>query len=243
MKRIMGLMFCVVMLLVPAAAFAEGDQIGVYVAPKFVYGLTQMHDVRGWAWPDGDPEPTTYQVGNKTDNVFGGSLAVGYDFEKAFDTPLRVELEYSLFSRASAERRFAYGEFIDDEDLTREQTYRIQTLFFNAYWDFDTGTDFTPYIGAGLGMAFIKTEANSRGENPLEGSWNMDFGSKTVTNFAWNLGLGLGYDISDSWTLDVGYRFVGLGSAKTNTYPGDTIHMKTDDLYQHQFSFGVRYTF
>ena len=34
----------------------------------------------------------------------------------------------------------------------------VQTLFANAYWDFHNSTAFTPYLGGGLGMGFIKTK-------------------------------------------------------------------------------------
>ena len=245
MKRIIGMMVLAVALMVPSASFAEGDQIGVYVAPKFVYGYTMMNSVKGVGLGAGDPEPTTYRVGSKDDNVFGGSLAIGYDFDKRFRVPIRTELEYTIFSEAEAKRNYSYGEFFPDEDLTRRQTFRIQTLFLNAYWDINTGTQFTPYVGAGIGAAFIKTEGNSSGSNPIEGSWDMDFGSKTVTNFAWNVGAGLGYDITNNWTVDLGYRFVGLGSVKTATYHegGEWIRMKSSGLYQHQVSLGIRYTF
>jgi len=38
-------------------------------------------------------------------------------------------------------------------------------------------------------------------------------------NFAWNIGAGVGFDLTENWTLDAGYRFVGLGSVKTKTGP------------------------
>jgi len=75
-------------------------------------------------------------------------------------------------------------------------------------------------------------------------------------NFAWNIGAGVGFDLTENWTLDAGYRFVGLGSVKTKTGPlevgGDLFdgtiidgrgHGKTKNLYQHQFALGLRYTF
>ena len=74
-------------------------------------------------------------------------------------------------------------------------------------------------------------------------------GSKTVTNFAWNIGLGLGYQITNNIALDVGYRFADLGKVKTKWYnwtwsePGDGWGLETKRIYQHQFSMGARFTF
>lgn len=243
MKKYLGLLTACLMLAIASPASAA-DQLGVYVAPKFIYGLTQMDAVKGH-WTDTmTGESGSIRIGNKTDDTFGGSIAVGYDFGKRFGVPIRGEVEYAAFSRAEAKRSYT-NEWNEREKL--KQTFDIQTLFFNAYWDIDTGTRFTPYLGAGLGMAFIGTKMKSNGYDigDPDDSWSESTGSKTVTNFAWNVGAGLGYDLTENWTLDAGYRFAHLGSVKTKTFSDDesTFHGKTSNLYQHQFAIGVRYTF
>ena len=257
MKRIIGLMAMVSMLIFSSASFAAAEQIGVYVAPKFVYGLTQMQSVKGIGSDSNDiamgTPYTAYPVGSKTDNAFGGSLAIGYDFNKKFNIPVRTELEYAAFSKVEAKKTWAEGVWIDDEVLTRKQSYQIQTLFTNVYYDINTGTKFTPYVGAGLGMAFIKTKGHTKNAYPNDPGnpeeWSGSWGSRNVTNFAWNVGGGLGYDIADNVTIDAGYRFVGLGKVNTKTYTEtdgadwSNIIMKTKNLYQHQFAIGVRFTF
>jgi opacity protein-like surface antigen len=239
MKRILGVLLLVGVMAMPTVA-SSAEQIGVYVAPKFVYGLTQMDGAKGH-WSDGG-DSESIRIGSKTDDAFGGSLAIGYDFDKRFGVPIRAELEYAGFSKVEAKRSYS----VDPTDSAKmKQTFGIQTLFVNAYWDINTGTQFTPYLGAGLGMAFINTKFTDKGDDTIEGPWNESTGSKNVTNFAWNVGAGLGYDFTENWTLDVGYRFVGLGSVKTKSYSDDDYKMygKTDNLYQHQFAVGIRYTF
>ena len=242
MKRIIGALLLVGVMLTPAIASA-GEQIGVYVAPKFVYGVTQMNSIK-MHWSDNSyGDSGSERIGSKTDDVFGGSIAIGYDFDKKFGLPVRAELEYAGFSKAEGKR--TYHDGIVKETL--KQTFGIQTLFLNAYWDINTGTAFTPYIGTGLGMGFINTKGSSKGldtTNPTD-SWSDSTGSKNVTNFAWNVGAGLGYDLTENWTLDVGYRFVGLGSVKTKSYNDEdtSYYGKTNNLYQHQVAVGVRYTF
>jgi opacity protein-like surface antigen len=39
-------------------------------------------------------------------------------------------------------------------------------------------------------------------------------GNKSSTNFAWSLGGGLGYDITQNWTVDLGYRYINAGDVK-----------------------------
>ena len=242
MKRILGVLLLVVVMVTPTIASA-GEQIGIYVAPKFVYGLTQMDSFKGHFNEAGDSY--SQSGGSRTDDTFGGSIAIGYDFDKKFGVPIRAELEYAGFSKAETKK--SYG----DEDFTSKmkQTFGIQTLFANAYWDINTGTKFTPYVGAGLGMAFINTKFKDSGYDNADpdDSWNDSTGSKNVTNFAWNVGAGLGYDFTENWTMDIGYRFVGLGSVKTKTYSSSeddfAMYGKTSNLYQHQIAVGVRYTF
>ena len=242
MKRILGLLLLAGVVMTPAVALAD-EQIGVYVTPKFIYGLTQMDSFKGHFSEDGDSY--SQNGGSRTDDTFGASIAIGYDFEKKFDVPIRAELAYAGFSKAETQK--TYGD--DDYTSKMKQTFGIQTLVVNAYWDINTGTRFTPYLGAGLSMAFIKTKCKDSGYEYADpdDSWNDSTGSRNVTNFAWNVGAGLGYDITESWTLDIGYRFVGLGPVKTKTYSSFeddfAMHGKTDNLYQHQFAVGARYTF
>ena len=109
-------------------------------------------------------------------------------------------------------------------------------------------TKLTPYVGAGLGLGFIGTNGLV---DYFDGSAITRFstGSKSITNFAWNIGAGVGYNITDSINVDAGYRFVGLGSVKTRattftTLQGDIdAYGKTRNVFQHRFDFGIRYTF
>jgi len=232
-KSIIGLMVMAGMLMFPLKAIAADGQLGIYVAPKVIYGLTYMKDVkyqefltagyRGWS------------MGSHWDSTFGGSLAAGYDFSKKLNVPVRAELEYAVFSKAEAEKEL-WG------DTTFRQLNNIQTLFVNVYYDINTGTRFTPYVGAGMGAGFIRTKgwANWRGGDIT------NTGSRTETNFAWNIGMGLGYEITKNIALDVGYRFADLGKVQTNLFDwggGDWWGMETKRIYQHQFSMGARFTF
>jgi opacity protein-like surface antigen len=264
MKRIFCLLVLIGVLMVPvsgyaaAAADTDNKQIGIYIAPKFVYGLTQMSGTKLHETNyklDGVYNPNKsyiFNIGNKIDSAFGCSFAIGYDFEKKFDIPIRTEIEYSIQSNIDAERSFT---FLDSDGISMDtdnwkQTLGIQTLFVNAYWDINTETKFTPYLGAGLGLGIIKTKFSGSGWN--KGNWSeSNLGSNTETNFAWNAGAGLGYDVTDNWTIDGGYRFVGLGSVKTSTHTDSSssfssyshIYSNVNNLFQHQLSLGVRYTF
>jgi opacity protein-like surface antigen len=99
-------------------------------------------------------------------------------------------------------------------------------------------------------MSFINAKANNFGvdnANPTD-QHHSSPGSKTSTNFAWNVGAGASYDFTENVALDLGYRFAGLGSAKTKmamTPDGEEpwVRGKTDNIYMHQIIGGLRFTF
>lgn len=226
------------------------DKIGVYVAPKFVYGIGTF---KGKAI---DSATGTLASKNATENAFGGAFAIGYDFSKRLDVPVRVELEYAATSRMDKTANSSwfeegYGEGWEDYKTKID----VQSLFLNAYYDFKNSTAFTPYIGAGVGLAFVGTKMNVNGyEDSIDvsnDSWDYTVGKKTRTNFAWNVGLGCSYALNETVSIDLGYRYADFGKAKTKTLTGYddvdnvnfTIHGKAKRVAMHQFMLGARFTF
>ncbi len=78
------------------------------------------------------------------------------------------------------------------------------TLFANVYYDFKNSTAFTPYIGGGIGLSIIDFKI----KNPAFTK------SDSSTNFAWNIGIGVGYELCPQNRIDLGYRFADYGTAK-----------------------------
>ena len=104
------------------------------------------------------------------------------------------------------------------------------TGMVNAWWDVYGVGGWKPYVGGGIGFAVH--DINSRA--PF-GS----HGSATDATFAWQLGAGVGIDVTDHLTLDIGYRFTDLGRPEG---PGAT-RSNIDDFQSHEFRVGLRYDF
>ncbi len=65
-------------------------------------------------------------------------------------------------------------------------------------------------------------------------------------SFAWSLMAGVGYQISDRAILDVGYRYIDLGSISSQrSDSGGFVNpaVKLDDLTAHEVKVGLRYHF
>lgn len=213
MKKFILTLFC--LLLVPGVALAGGS--GVYLEPKLFYGFTVMDTTKGH-YPGGKIKS------DDDDSVFGGGLAAGYNFDKKFGLPVRAELEISYFSEA--ESSFSKRGHKAEQDL------EIGTLFANAYWDIKNASRFTPYVGGGIGLAYIDSDGKVDGRS---------LGSKDTINFAWNLGAGVGMNLTSAIDLSLGYRFAYLGDAKTKSSGG--YRAKSEDIYMHQIGLGLRFSF
>jgi len=122
---------------------------------------------------------------------------------------------------------------------------REWVIMGNAYVDLGNWRGITPYVGAGLG-ASQNTISSFQDINTPNGG--VAYGnSASEWNLAWALHAGLGFQVNDRLTLDLGYSYLHLGDARSGdmiTYTGvNTINnpMIFEDLTSHDFKFGLRY--
>lgn len=221
MKKILTIAFCL-WSFIPTHAEAV-SKTGVYIAPKFVYSFVST-----------SISELGTNVVDTNDSVFGVALAFGYDFNATFDMPIRTEFEWNMHSQSEKEETYAITG-IGNTKVTNN--IGIQTLFINAYFDFHNASQFTPYFGAGIGVAFVDVEATLNENHTIE--------EKTTTNVAWNVGLGVAYAFTSSLSLDLNYRYAQFGKGKTtnSTYSTINVHAKTDTIDAHQAMLALRYTF
>ncbi len=109
----------------------------------------------------------------------------------------------------------------------------MASLLLNGYYDFSTGSAFTPYVGAGLGVAMVEAEGFGVAAIP-------DVLDDDDTVIAYQIMAGIGYDLSDRTNLFAEYRYFGTESAEVTTSVS-TGSVDTDlDFGSAQFRFGVR---
>ena len=209
-------------------ASSAAEQTGFYLAPKFV--LNAQHS-KGEASVGGQ----SASLGAKTGVRAGGAIAAGYDFAPRFQIPARLELEYGAYGDVSDVKKLAAG-------ANFKRTVGVQTLLANAYWDIAEWNGFTPYVGVGAGVAFLKNEGQLRLPKDVaqrypgrDSPW-----SDTKAVFAGQVGLGFSYALTDSVSADLGYRFLMLDDASASKN-GFTLRSKENHI--HQFMLGLRVTF
>jgi len=190
------------------AANANAVELNQYVSGKLTYS-DMSNDIK-----------YTQEAGSEKekfdDNVLGGSFAYGV---KAGD--VRAELELNIRDKAEKTNT--------DDGESWKNSLENNSVMLNAYYDIDTGTKFTPYVGAGIGMARLKGKVAE-----ADGSI-----SKSETSFAWQVGAGVTYAMTDNVSLDAGYRYTDSGDV---TIKEDWGKAKFDST-SHEFLLGARYAF
>jgi opacity protein-like surface antigen len=103
----------------------------------------------------------------------------------------------------------------------------------NVYFDFDTQTPWTPYVGGGLGVANVAINDASVMGIPLV--------DDDDSAFAYQVKAGVGYRFSPTTDFTAGYRFFGTDDVSLNTADGESI--TADGPLTHNFEVGIRYRF
>jgi len=128
-------------------------------------------------------------------------VTVGYGFG-AF----RSELEGSYRTNDVSGTR---GAFLGNAGGSA-QTW---SLMVNGLYDIDTGTRFTPYLGAGIGVGFVNASlSGTRAAGSTLGLYN---GSDTT--LAYQAIGGVSYAVTPKLSLTVDYRYVATTDASVNS--------------------------
>lgn len=144
----------------------------------------------------------------------------GYRFAAGVMVPLCGGLAESV--RAEVE----YGLLNKTHNVVARNTVQsqLQTAFANFYYDLDTGTSVTPYVGVGVGYARIAEDTNGAESNE--------------DNFAYNVGAGVSVNLTYNMDVEVGYRFTDYGKIKDRNPEYAKRNYDSQEVL-----LGLRYTF
>ena len=123
-------------------------------------------------------------------------------------------------------------------------------VLFNAYYDFDTRSRFTPYIGVGLGFTnnHIGRGSGTVGSLASTGGFGNALTSNGNDTFhaAAAVMAGMSVALRERLSLDAGYRFLYLGTANTGNVYDTRLNAPAgrnsiEELHAHEFRVGLRY--
>ena len=181
---------------------------------------------------------SNYDFGHTISAALGVSFSDGYRFEVEVANqindlvgadPAAVRMSTPLFGVGGIIKKTQSlsGKY-EGVDVT------VTTLLANAYKDFYIVDKFFGYVSGGVGIAYNETDARSYVEE-IEGRTPQHFNGErdAETVLAWQLGTGLGYELTKEINLNVGYRYLA----------NDTTKSISSELGSHNVTAGIRYSF
>lgn len=204
--------------------------------------------------------------GRFLENSIDHAVLAGAGFGWRLSKYLRVDLtgEYRVSTDARAidhvEEVLSSPDGLVTASTTYEGEHTAIVGLANLYVDLVKWQGFTPYIGGGIGLAHNRlkdftTESNGSFEDFATGAIRSETTSGTAVNasnnsFAWALMAGTSYDLSSDTKLDIGYRYLNLGSDVAATTGLIECHcgtigspLKISDLESHDVRIGIRWEF
>jgi opacity protein-like surface antigen len=192
---------------------------GWYVRGDFGYRFNEMQSVEG-----GQPV-TSFNYPDSLGVTFGG----GYKYQW-FRFDATVDYAPRVTARATTTHAVAQPQY----------TTKIDALSFlaNFYIDMGTWDGFTPYVGAGAGVTYLRSRDYVDTDiMPVAGA-----PSGGSTNFSWAAMGGVAYRINDRWIADVGYRYLSMGDLPTSAGTSDPRdHTTWKRLSAQEVRIGLRF--
>ena len=197
------------------------------------------------------------------DMAFAGEITAGVKIDN-----VRLEAEVALRSASEDDYKIfdrnikmSMGDIVPGSvniptEIETATKVRHNSYLFNMFYDFDLGTRWTPYVGAGIGFGVyhqkaiveIDIEEDEIGianpGNPIlsgpvaagmlaplqQYEREMTVADDTLYRFEWQVSAGIAYNFNEDWALDLGYRF------NSSTVGGEFV-------YAHEIKLGARYMF
>jgi opacity protein-like surface antigen len=234
---------CALLLLAPLATLAAQemqddmmkDDGSFYISGAYSAALPGERDL--------SDESTKSRAGVGTEIGFlGGQIGVGYaiaGFRPEISVGYRTASVDSITLKEAPAISDAVLKGLNDQFAKAgEQISGSVTsidLAASVYYDIDTGTEITPYVGVGGGMSQVTVKVEQT-VAPLvpdhdDSLWALSFQAAA----------GIGYAVMEDLTVTLGYRLIGTLEGNFSEY--DKSMRKTGMTLNHNVELGLRYSF
>jgi opacity protein-like surface antigen len=168
-------------------------------------------------------------VGYRLNEWFRGDISAEYRMRTAFDGLDRYDTTGD-------------GTWDGTNDYSADKSEIV--LLANAFVDMGSYHGISPYAGAGVGVSYTMIDDMTDINVPNAG---VAFaGDNGEWSLAWALYAGLGFEVNDQLTLDLGYRYLHIGDAESgdvDPYTGGTVVSPVlfNGISSHDVTLGFRY--
>jgi opacity protein-like surface antigen len=233
----------------PPAPAPAADFGGWYIRADVGVGALQGDSFRSTLSPDltsySQPVLPNQAFYSNSFASLGDTTFIGAGVGYQYNSWLRGDLTGEYRNEATYRRGINYmafdGSFGPGYDVYNAG---LSTALFmaNAYIDLGCWHGITPYVGGGVGVA----AHNFR--NLTDTGAGFGYASDTSpANFAWALMAGVSLNVTPNLKLDLGYRYLDMGSIHSNPIytlaPPDFQEVQSFHVASHDFRLGLRYMF
>jgi outer membrane protein OmpA-like peptidoglycan-associated protein len=163
----------------------------------------------------------------------GTGVNTKYEFETGWAGIVGVGWGYGNGIRVELEGGYRTNDVDKASTGTANGDTNAWSLMLNGLYDVNTGTSFTPYIGAGLGLARVKFDDVT----VPGGTTRID---DSDTTFAYQGLLGIAYTLAPQWKIDLGYRYFVAHDPEFNASTGAKVE---SEYRSHTVLLALRYEF
>ena len=211
-----------------AADGSTSDSSNFYGSLRLNTTQFKAHDMASSARPG----LGRFVPGDESSTAVNGAVALGYQLPSNW----RAEVEYTLPKR----NEFTSGSTNFPTSFNHHQI-RSQRLMLNAYKDFPLNPQFSLYGMAGVGVAHLRSTG-------WQGNEGRQYVGASQNRLAYSLGLGVSYSPLNKVNIDLGYRYVMMGKAKSGANNFTNVRGLADEqmrakLTSSEVSIGLRYSF
>lgn len=187
-----------------STAFAESSLgPGPYLGGYGAFVIPQGIDIEGDADGDGIDDKAKVEF----DNGWGVGSLLGYDYGA-----IRVEADigYRSFDATDIKNLRlgdGAGGYTNAGDSTVDNNFGVLSVMGNVLYEYENSSVFTPYVGAGLGAAWVFVN---------EGSGAVTIASGDDVGFAYQGIVGAKVSINDNLSAFADYRYLGTSDIQVN---------------------------
>ena len=212
-QQLLLCLFILFAIVSPLWAQTPGPYLGLFVGGQLL------------APAKGEDSLGTFKLESKA--APSASVVLGWELEPGSQIGEgRIELEYTRRSNSIDEAEFSDGTVPAKGDLIAD------SLLVNFFGVYRNSSVWTPYGGAGLGIAKISAADLTVTGQPLT--------DDEALVFAYQLGCGVDVALSEKLTLDFGYRFFSSSKAEFSETNGEKFDLS---YLSHSAMVGLRLGF
>ena len=215
---------------------------GWYIRGDFGYAFVDEDDnfVRNGVDKNKDGSPIFSET--DVDDLFSVGVGVGAHMNQFLRTDITADYFFEGDFHASGTDTCGAVDLntggCTSVSTTTETDVDVLTFLANLYVDAGTYAGITPYVGAGVGFAYVNYGDVAEDITQPDGTViSATLDGDSDLRLAWALSAGASYDVSDQFAIDAGYRYTSIEDGSVS----DALQLDDDGFDLHQIRIGARY--